>query len=581
MKFLFSFFRRRGVPATGLALLALGAAALCGAGPVPVKDLLPQGTLQGDLDAGGHSLIHVSTVLATNMSVSGSLTPPADFWSTNGVPLLNGTNTFTNVVTAPNFVANAGGSADVAGSSEFRLNREFVVRNMETLEMNYGNTMLMWGGPDNNLSAIRFGNPAASGDYGTQPFTQRLEMGATGFASVGFTAPYGGNFFWEASDFTGYEGSGSAPTRGYIWMQNGYEPDGTTLDQTYRMYIAGGSTVGAVPGDWIVFQPTVTHGGASLAGVPHQITAYANPDWHGQVQIGTGTPFHLWDGLYVNEGDTSAVPDVWGFTAGYDTGHQVNVLWDPHDNHALLQTDAGQPLFVNANDGNGRVILGGGYLDSTIDDGTSKLQVAGDIKSVKAGGGRVILYNSAAASGSRVWDLISSGGHLSIRAAADDETSAADAIDIFGNAGGIAYASVLSRLVVNSLTDDGVNALQVNGAAKAQHYLGSGTPTIAAGDGAGTSPTVSIAGNDVDGIITVTTGTTPTASATVATVTFANAYAAAPVVVASPHNATTAALSGAASAWSGNETTTTFILTSGTTALAGSTTYTWAYHVLQ
>jgi len=35
---------------------------------------------------------------------------------------------------------------------------------------------------------------------------------------------------------------------------------------------------------------------------------------------------------------------------------------------------------------------------------------------------------------------------------------------------------------------------------------GSATPAIAAGTGAGTTPTISIAGNDMAGTITVTTG---------------------------------------------------------------------------
>ena len=45
-------------------------------------------------------------------------------------------------------------------------------------------------------------------------------------------------------------------------------------------------------------------------------------------------------------------------------------------------------------------------------------------------------------------------------------------------------------------------------------------PTVAASTGAGTSPTISIKGNAVSGTVTLTTGTTPTASATIFTLTW-------------------------------------------------------------
>lgn len=59
-----------------------------------------------------------------------------------------------------------------------------------------------------------------------------------------------------------------------------------------------------------------------------------------------------------------------------------------------------------------------------------------------------------------------------------------------------------------------------------------GTTTITAGAGAGTGPTISITGNDVAGVINLTTGSTPAAGvSTIATITFANAYGSAPKLV--------------------------------------------------
>lgn len=45
-------------------------------------------------------------------------------------------------------------------------------------------------------------------------------------------------------------------------------------------------------------------------------------------------------------------------------------------------------------------------------------------------------------------------------------------------------------------------------------------PTIAAGPGAGTSPTVTVTGNDIAGLISITVGASPTANSIVATITF-------------------------------------------------------------
>lgn len=109
---------------------------------------------------------------------------------------------------------------------------------------------------------------------------------------------------------------------------------------------------------------------------------------------------------------------------------------------------------------------------------------------------------------------------------------------------------------------------------------GSGAPTIAAGTGAGTSPTVSVTGNNNAGQINITTGTSPAASAAVATVTFnaAGSYPAAPYVVFSPANAAAAALTGGQAIFV-TATQTSFSLNAGASALAAATQYLWNYIV--
>jgi len=122
--------------------------------------------------------------------------------------------------------------------------------------------------------------------------------------------------------------------------------------------------------------------------------------------------------------------------------------------------------------------------------------------------------------------------------------------------------------------------LNVNGRSKlnGQVSYGGSAPTISAGTGAGTSPTVTISGTNNGGIVNVTTGTLPSASATIVTVTYTGSFATGSEVILYPANAATALLSGVSMVYtSGN--TTTFTITAGTTALTASTAYSWNYQV--
>ena len=117
-----------------------------------------------------------------------------------------------------------------------------------------------------------------------------------------------------------------------------------------------------------------------------------------------------------------------------------------------------------------------------------------------------------------------------------------------------------------------------------KHLAGTTTaPTGAVGTGAGTSPsavTFSANATDLSGDVLVTTGTLPTGGATVLTVTFNTAYGTAPTVILSPANATTALLSGVTMVYS-TSTTTTFVITAGSTGLVAATAYAWHYHIIQ
>jgi hypothetical protein len=112
-----------------------------------------------------------------------------------------------------------------------------------------------------------------------------------------------------------------------------------------------------------------------------------------------------------------------------------------------------------------------------------------------------------------------------------------------------------------------------------QLVFASATPTIAAGVGAGTTPTISIAGTVEGGVITLTTGTLPTLSAVVATVTNANAFPTGSSVVITPANANAALLSGTSMVFTVGSTSS-WTLNSGSVALTDATSYLWNYIVI-
>ena len=108
---------------------------------------------------------------------------------------------------------------------------------------------------------------------------------------------------------------------------------------------------------------------------------------------------------------------------------------------------------------------------------------------------------------------------------------------------------------------------------------GGAAPTVAAGAGAGTGPTVSITGHDTDCQITITTGTAPTGTnAVIATITYGATYTTVPMSYLQAANANAAGLIAALTTPYVTNTATTAVLTSGTNALTGSTTYIFNLH---
>lgn len=130
-----------------------------------------------------------------------------------------------------------------------------------------------------------------------------------------------------------------------------------------------------------------------------------------------------------------------------------------------------------------------------------------------------------------------------------------------------------SGFIVRSNVDSAGNAFFPHVGSKSQV-----TPTLAGGTGAGTSPTLTIAGGDLASTVTITTGTTPAASAVIGTVTFNTTWGAAPRCVFAAANA--AAATKISSVYI-TSTTSTYVLNASTTALTASTQYIWNVHCMQ
>jgi len=109
---------------------------------------------------------------------------------------------------------------------------------------------------------------------------------------------------------------------------------------------------------------------------------------------------------------------------------------------------------------------------------------------------------------------------------------------------------------------------------------GSGSVSATVGSGAGGGSVAISNATDSSGLITLTTGSTPTANAVLVTLTFAQPYSNIPVMIITPANSNAAALTGANAPFVDQNLTTTSRISSNSIALTGSTAYSWWYHIM-
>lgn len=140
------------------------------------------------------------------------------------------------------------------------------------------------------------------------------------------------------------------------------------------------------------------------------------------------------------------------------------------------------------------------------------------------------------------------------------------------------YDNVFSVTVTTPIVDpSGLNGAFIPVMGTVREITGGATSvptaTVQGGAGAGATVTLVTGSNDYNGAITLTTGTSPAASSTLARLTFGTAKRTAPVFTLTPGNAAAANLG----VWTNGISNSVVQLNSGSSAPAASTTYVWSY----
>ena len=247
---------------------------------------------------------------------------------------------------------------------------------------------------------------------------------------------------------------------------------------------------------------------------------------------------------------------------------------------------------TNINVGSLGVIITGGGLTTTGTISAAGLTVSGSITAgaltttggISAGAAGIISAGGISATGTvNAAGISVSGTILANSLSVTDINVGSLGIVITG--GGLTTTGTISAAgltVSGSLT---AGSITVTGDINATHIYGTtATPTGVVGTG-GSSGTGTIIGSDLGGSIQVaTSATNPVASVTVINVTFARPFGTAPrAIILTPANSAAALLTGVTQVFvnAAATSTTSFVITAGTTRLTGSTTYKWYYVVIQ
>jgi hypothetical protein len=104
---------------------------------------------------------------------------------------------------------------------------------------------------------------------------------------------------------------------------------------------------------------------------------------------------------------------------------------------------------------------------------------------------------------------------------------------------------------------------------------------VAVRSGAGSSASATIAGTDTNGIVSVTTGSSPTGASSIVNITFSTPFASAPkLVLVQAANSAAADVGAAIYCKAVNITVSAFTIDIGSVGLSASTVYQWSYLVI-
>jgi len=237
----------------------------------------------------------------------------------------------------------------------------------------------------------------------------------------------------------------------------------------------------------------------------------------------------------------------------------------------------GQTTFTYSDVGHSMVFRNGGMIQSFVPPNYYFLPTAGATPTQYVNGA-VLYYQSKCWSGGS--QQTESVGWLDQYPTLSTESFS------FNHYGGCGFPITIDMTAATSVLSPLINSTAT---VSAQHFSGYATgtyasvPTFTAGTGAGTGATLApnSNSNDLSGYLTVTTGSSPATSATIATGTFGTAYATLAKCSLWPANAASSTLSGASQVYVPVGSNTAFTITSGSTALAASTLYIWGYTCTQ